>query len=133
MHLTDLQDALDPENCVDDEYNPVHNKAYVWRGLRLLAAEQLSSMVNVSGERFDQLMAKEGRLKLPEKKVDGGAADGSDEAFAAYMAAQAAALASDRPSGGDKKRPRPAEEPTDGAKPESAQQTEDGSKKGRGE
>ena len=26
-HLVQLQEALDPENCVEDEYNPVHNKA----------------------------------------------------------------------------------------------------------
>jgi ketosteroid isomerase-like protein len=127
MHLVDLQEALDPENCVEDEYNPVHNKAYVWRGLRLLAAEQLSSMMNVSGERFDQLMAKEGRLKLPEKKSDHEHAAGSDEAFAAYMAAQTAK------TGGEKKRPRPVDEPGDTEKPAAAEQADDATKKGKSE
>lgn len=89
----------------------------MWVGLRLLAAEQLSSMANVSGERFDTLMVKENKIKLPEAPQAKGEAVSADDAFAAYLAAQ---------EGGDKKRlrPNPAE-----AEPED--EGEDSAKKGR--
>ena len=56
---------MDPENCIDDEYNPKHNKTYVWRGLRLLASEQLVGMTDACGEPFDTLMVKEKRVAAP--------------------------------------------------------------------
>lgn len=80
-------------------------QAYVWRGLRLLAADKLDLMASVSGERFDQLMAKEGRVKFPEPLAEDKVEDG-DEALAAYMASQAAEAGAGSESVPEKKRPR---------------------------
>ncbi len=64
-HLEELRDALDPENGIEEQYNPKHNKSYVWRGLRLLACEQLSGMADAVGEPFDALMIKLKLVKPP--------------------------------------------------------------------
>jgi hypothetical protein len=56
---------MDPENGIEDEFNPKHNKTYVWRGLRLLASERLGGMVDAVGEPFDKLMVAQGLVPQP--------------------------------------------------------------------
>ena len=43
--LQPMLDAMDPENCVEDEYHPKHDAIYNWRGLRLVYAADLRSIV----------------------------------------------------------------------------------------
>ena len=42
--LQPMLDAMDPENCVEDEYHPKHDKLYNWRGLRLVYASDLQCL-----------------------------------------------------------------------------------------
>jgi hypothetical protein len=67
--LESLRDALDPENCIEDEFNPKHNKTYVWRGLRLLACERLMGMAEACGEPFDKLMVRLKLVTLPPSEA----------------------------------------------------------------
>ncbi len=72
-HLDSLRDAIDPENGIEDEYNPKHDKTYVWRGLRLLACEQLTGMADACGEPFDVIMIKEKKIVAPKPAVEASA------------------------------------------------------------
>ena len=35
--LQKMRDAIDPMNCIEDEYHPKHDMVYNWRGLRLMS------------------------------------------------------------------------------------------------
>ena len=42
-----MEEALDPDNCIEDEYHPRHDAVYCWRGFRLLARNNVDAMGNV--------------------------------------------------------------------------------------
>mmetsp|Transcript_15336 Transcript_15336/g.26978 ORF Transcript_15336/g.26978 Transcript_15336/m.26978 type:complete len:545 (-) Transcript_15336:62-1696(-) len=39
--LKDMEVAIDPENCIEEDYHPKNDPVYCWRGFRLLARDRL--------------------------------------------------------------------------------------------
>jgi hypothetical protein len=46
--LQQMRDAMDPENCIEEEYHPKHDRLYCWRGLRLLSEINLGAFQALS-------------------------------------------------------------------------------------
>ena len=45
--LEPFEDAMDPENAIEEEYHPKHDKVYMWRMGRLLTRNHIANMVKV--------------------------------------------------------------------------------------
>ena len=87
-YLTPYREAADPENCIEDQYNPKHNKMYVWKGQRLLATEHLQLM-SEAPPPFDELIAKLDAKLAKAKAASTGTAAPAPGAAAADAAADA--------------------------------------------
>ena len=45
--LEPFEDAMDPENAIEEEYHPKRDKVYMWRMGRLLTRNHIANMVKV--------------------------------------------------------------------------------------
>jgi len=61
--LEPMREAMDPENCIEDEYHPKHDDIYCWRGLRLLARNKLEVAITVQDGDLEKAVAKLPGLK----------------------------------------------------------------------
>jgi len=45
--IKDMEIAMDPENCIEEDYHPKYDDVYCWRGFRLLSRDNLEVMEKV--------------------------------------------------------------------------------------
>eukprot|EP00941_MAST-03F_sp_MAST-3F-sp1_P000576 g576.t1 len=71
--LQQFRDAMDPENCIEDEYHPKHDPLYCWRGLRLLSKTNIEAFFKIeSTDSLESALSAidgEGSVKTKSKSV----------------------------------------------------------------
>jgi hypothetical protein len=62
-HMEEMLEAMDPANCIEEEYHPKHDTKYCWKGLRLFVRTQLDVMDSVADGSFETAVKKFTDLK----------------------------------------------------------------------
>jgi len=58
-----MEIAIDPENCIEDEYHPRRDPVYCWRGFRLMARDNLDTMSKVKDGSLENAVKYMVRLR----------------------------------------------------------------------
>lgn len=73
-HLEAYEAAQDPENDIEDEYHPKHDKVYCWRALRLIVGNHLAWFAEMHKADLDvavkKLQARHGKPKFVKTQVN---------------------------------------------------------------
>ena len=98
-YLVPLRLAIDPSQGMEQEFSPANDGLYVWRGLRLLAAEKLEAFfaIAVGKNTFTEAVVEAFKIKLPPAPapapapaaaVEGGEGEGASGGQAEQQAEQ---------------------------------------------
>lgn len=57
VFMEDMEVAIDPENCIEEDYHPKNDPAYCWRGFRLLARTNLEALEKIENGKLEDLVS----------------------------------------------------------------------------
>ncbi|GBG28663.1 THO complex subunit 1 [Hondaea fermentalgiana] len=72
--IQDMEVAIDPDNCIEEDYHPKNDPTYCWRGFRLLARSRLDALEKIENGKLEELVTH--LVKRKQALEQGG--DGED-------------------------------------------------------
>ncbi len=65
-----VEEANDPEACIDEEYHPRHEPVFCWRALRLAWAASPKALIDLKSGSLDELYRRAKGLPVEEEEEE---------------------------------------------------------------